>query len=457
MALSRFRLRLTAGFAVAFLIGLVALNAGLYGYLRRQGSHRVTGRLASAGQQLTEAIRREETEPAGRPIEGAVNEALGEWPDPSVAFVVLSGDGSIIGSRGDTALLRRLPSPAAITLGRPRTVRGDREGGVRYLATRDSAGPAGPPITIVTATSTAGLIEDQESLVEWMIWSAPLALLLSLIGGYLLSRLALGPVATLGRAVAAIPPDDLHRRLPVATPPDEIDQLAEQFNDLLRRLHEGQNQNRRFLETAAHQIRTPLTLVLGESELALESARAPEERLETLRRIRMAAQQMRHRVSDLFLLARAQAGERPTLTEQVELDGLVLESADLFRGRAQALGRSLELGVVEGVEVQGDAMLLREAVIELIENACRHSTGPGPVRISVTSHDDRGAIAVENPGAPLPSGLTVTGSVHDVEREPRGLGLALLRWIARAHGGTLTATRDGEMNRLVLEVPLATP
>ncbi|HET7023596.1 MAG TPA: histidine kinase dimerization/phospho-acceptor domain-containing protein [Gemmatimonadales bacterium] len=450
MALSRVRLRLTAGFAIAFLIGLVALNTALFAYLRRQASRRVTTHLQLSAEQLLRSIHQEQvSDQADRDISAAAREVLGEWPDPTVAFRVFNADGTVLGSRGDSTLLRVIPAAAALTLGRPRTARGAL---ARYDAFTD---PAAGPLTVVVATSIAGLVAENDALLTWMVLSAPLVLLLSLSGGYLLSRFALTPVGTLARAVADLPPDDLERRLPVTAPPDEIDQLAAQFNDLLHRLHQVHTQNRRFLEAAAHQLRTPLTLVLGESQLALEPTRGAEERLATLRRIQLAAQQMRHRVSDLFLLARAQAGERPQLADAVDLDGLVFEGADLFRARAHALGRALDLGTMDAAEVTGDAMLLREAVMELLENACRHSTGRGSVHISVSTRGGLAVIAVENPGAALPGDWESRESGPHEGPEPRGLGLALLRWIAGVHGGGLSVRREGDRNVVSLELPFS--
>ena len=448
MALSRVRLRLTAGFAIAFLAGLAALNAGLFAYLRRQAGRRVTSHLELSARQLLRSIHDEQRQDDTRGPVSAAREVLGEWPDPTVAFRVFDTGGTDIGSHGDSTLLAVIPAPDALVLGRPRTVRSAL---ARYYAERD---PSLAGVTVVAVTSIAGLVAENDELIGWMLLSAPLVLLASMSGGYLLSRFALTPVGTLARAVAELPPDDLERRLPVATPPDEIDQLAAQFNDLLHRLHQLHTQNRRFLEAAAHQLRTPLTLVLGESQLALGPTRDAGERLATLRRIHLAAQQMRHRVSDLFLLARAQAGERPQLADAVDLDGLVFEGADLFRARAHALGRALELGTMDAVEVTGDAMLLREVLMELLENACRHSSGDGPVRISVRARTDAAVILVENPGPPLPTDWRTLQPDAQGGVEPRGLGLALLRWIAGVHGGRLSAERIGDRNVVTFEVPL---
>src|SRR5258706_7350043 len=123
----------------------------------------------------------------------------------------------------------------------------------------------------------------------------------------------------------------------VHRPADELDQLATHFNALLDRLALARATNLRFLGHAAHQLRTPLTIVRGESALGLERPRVTEDYRAALRRIDLAAEQMSRPVADLFLLAEAEAGERPALTAGVELDGIAVEAVDLMRGRAAGL------------------------------------------------------------------------------------------------------------------------
>ena len=104
--------------------------------------------------------------------------------------------------------------------------------------------------------------------------SLPLVLLIAMAGGYVLARRALAPVRELSTRAAAIDPEALHARLPVRRPADEIDALADQFNQLLERLERSQATNRSFLARAAHQLKTPLTVVRGESTLGLERPRS---------------------------------------------------------------------------------------------------------------------------------------------------------------------------------------
>ncbi len=260
------------------------------------------------------------------------------------------------------------------------------------------------------------------------------------------------PIAALADDVAKITPDQLDRRLPVHPIADELDRLAQQFNALLERLERAQAQNRRFLQHAAHQIKTPLTLVLGEAALSLERPRSPVEQHDALQRIRTAAEQMKRRVDELFLLAQTEAGERVNLMETVELDGLVLECADLMRGRSQALGRRLELLRVEPVSVRGNEGLLREAVLELVENACRYGSSNSSIAISAFSTGAAGCVLVASSGEPVTSSPADLAS-SDPADGAHGLGLAIVRWIASAHSGSMTYQREAGVNVYGLLLP----
>ncbi|MGH7656117.1 MAG: sensor histidine kinase, partial [Gemmatimonadaceae bacterium] len=213
----------------------------------------------------------------------------------------------------------------------------------------------------------------------------------------------------------------------------------------LQRLDDVQRRNRGFIREAAHQIRTPLTLVLGEAghELAATST-TPDRMRATLSRIRTAAEQMRRRVDELFLLAEAQAGEKVRLEDDVELDGLVLDCTDLMRERASSLGRSLAIGKAEHVVVRGSAPLLQEALVELIENACRHGSAGAPVTVSSAAAAGGATLEVTSGGEAF-----VLAPRQDTGA-PDGLGLPIVEWIARAHGGELKIQREGKLNVITM-------
>ena len=172
---------------------------------------------------------------------------------------------------------------------------------------------------------------------------------------------------------------------------------------------------------------------------------------DALRRIQRAAEQMGRRVDDLLLLARAEAGERPPVQDVVELDGLVLECADLMRRRAETLGRALELDRVEPAQVTGHDGLLREGLLELLENALRHGGGERPVRISAYVAAGQACIAVASDGP----AFAPPGDGADASRA--GLGISILQWIADVHRGALRVDRRDGVNVVRLEWPTRGP
>jgi signal transduction histidine kinase len=440
--LSRLRLRLSAWFALAFVVGLSALCTALYAHLRYQSSLRLTRALLTSATELAEAIRFERRENPSPGLGPAVREALAEWPPHQGAFVVYGPDGLRIGEHGAPAEVRSLPP--FLAPGDTLTTDVPVEGA--YPLRQVTVVVEDRPRFFVRGAGSTRIIHDESgALALWLGLAPPLVFTLSLVAGYLLSHRALIPIEQLGRDVAALAPNELDRRLPVGQPRDELDELAVQFNGLLERLQRVAHQNRRFVQQAAHQIRTPLTLVLGEAGLALERPRTAAEQRQALERILAAAGQMKRRVDELMLLAQAEAGERPTLDESVELDGLVLECTDLMRARAQGLGQRLELLQVDDVSVRGNEALLKEALLELIENACRYGGTGRPISISAVRANGSAHLRVASLHGPAAS--------PGANGQASGLGLTIVRWIASEHGGTLTHAHDSGCDVYQLSLP----
>jgi two-component system, OmpR family, heavy metal sensor histidine kinase CusS len=443
MALSRLRLRLAAGFAFAFLLALAILATVALGYLWFESTRRLDARLDASADAVAARVGHLLQEMPAPSLALATNEVAREWPPGSDLFVVVDDAGAMVAGVGPRAAIDRTLTAwatarlAHFDVNKP----GDdyRASGLRATLPRT----AGPPLRfgVLAFSSVEGIDSDTRLLAGTLAIAAPLILLLSLAAGYGLARRALRPVDDLGTAIAGIAPTDLSRRLTVRDPPDEVSALAIEFNALLQRLDDAQRRNRGFIREAAHQIRTPLTLVLGEAGQELAATNTTADRMRaTLGRIRTAAEQMRRRVDELFLLAEAQAGEPVRLEDDVELDGLVLECTDLMRERASALGRSLAIGKAEHEVVRGNASLLQEALVELIENACRHGDSEAPVTVSCGSSGGFAALEVTSGGEPF-MGVrpTDTGA-------PGGLGLPIVEWIARAHGGALQVARNASLN-----------
>ena len=228
-----------------------------------------------------------------------------------------------------------------------------------------------------------------------------LVLLLSLTAGYALSRLALGPVLALGDAAAGINATNLVH--PIASPRDRPTRwIALRGSSMVcstgcrRRRCRTSTSFARWLTRSGRHLHSCSARASWPSTVS-----GPRPSCGGAQRVQRAGVQIRRRVSDLFLLAQAEAGESPALRERVELDQVVLEVVDLFRARAHALGQTLELGSIDEAVVRGDRHLLHEAAAELIENACRHGNRAVPVRIALVRSGSGARLEVENAGEPV--------------------------------------------------------
>ena len=455
MPLSRLRLRLGLGFSVAFAVGLAVLAAVSLGYLWRESHRRLDERLDALVKDVRTNLQ---TELAGLPERGGgdvAGEVVGEWPRNGGSFVISDENRRVLAHNDSTErvqeVLKRWAGGADahfdVKLPNGETYRASA---IRYEP--DGAATTGKSskvvFEIIAFSSTAGISQDTELLLTAVLIALPIILLLSLTGGYLMAARALQPVTELANAVATIAPDDLSHRLNVQEPQDELGKLAAEFNEMLVRLHSAQMQNRKFVREAAHQIRTPLTLVLGEAALELAAPdSSPEHMRGSLKRIGLAAERMRRRVDELFLLAEAQTGEPVLVTEDVELDHAIHRAVELMRPRAVALGREIAVGSAKPVSVKGNSALLNEALLEMLENAIRHGDASRSVLVSVASREHRAELEVASGGRAfhLPACTEKEG--------PDGLGLPIVRWVAEKHGGKLQLTNHAGWNSLVLVLP----
>lgn len=467
MRISRLRVRLALGFALAFAVGTGLLAAGGLAFLSRESTRRFDAHLDGIGEGLVAALSREYAETPDSSLRYVAGEVAAEWPENGDAFLFLDGSGAVAAIRDPDRMRGRVL--AVLPAGKATHFDVDRGGPDlrgRLLDTtivvRSPAPGRSYRLRVATFGSTEGIEADTELLGLSIAIGVPLVLLASLLVGYLLAGRAMAPVRKLSLEIAAIAPTDLSRRLLPQYGNDELGALAGEFDALMVRLDEAQRRNRQFVREAAHQIRTPLTLVLGEAGLALdampgsvESASDADRLKASLARVRTAAEQMRRRVDELFLLAEARAGEIVRLEQRVELDGLVLECTDLMRARASATGHTLAIGEAEAVTVLGNAALLQEALLELLENACRHGVPSAPVTVSCRAHRHEAVLEVRSDGPAfadaafndvvLPDSLE---KAHD-----RGMGLSIVRWVASSHHGRVVMVHEAGHNAVRLVLP----
>lgn len=302
----------------------------------------------------------------------------------------------------------------------------------------------------LTGTYSLVDIEDVLARIRQMFAVAiPLLILCAATGGYFLAKRSLAPVSAMTSRAADISASNLHERLPVSGG-DELVGLARVVNDLLDRLENSFDQQRRFMADASHELRTPAAILRAETDVTLSRPhRSEEEYRASVSVMQDAARRLTRIVDDLFLLARADAGHLVMRREQLYLEDLVHDAARGVRHVADQLGVRVALGQVAEAPFEGDADLLGRLLLNLLDNAIKHSPEGSIVDIGLVRRVDQYEISVVDAGPGIPPeaqqrvferffrGDAVRSRAETSATSGAGLGLAIARRIAELHGGRL--------------------
>ena len=289
-------------------------------------------------------------------------------------------------------------------------------------------------------------------------------LLLAAMSGWFLARWTMRPVRETALAVRGISERNLHERLPQPQTDDEIDNLVTVFNQLLSRLEQSFETQRRFTADASHEIGTPLTTLKGQTEVALLEPHTPQE-YETLLHSNLdEIERLTQIIGNLLLLARADAGEQQTSPEIISLDVPVKEVFERFRPLAVAVGIDFSLDIREPLFVIGDQTAIEQIVSNLLQNAVRYTLRGGRVAVTVAldKNKERVVIEVEDTGigiseADLPRVFERFYRARNArlrQNEGSGLGLAISRLLAESLGGEITVESEvGKGSKFAFSMP----
>ncbi len=292
----------------------------------------------------------------------------------------------------------------------------------------------------------------QLAMLLWLAGPA-LAIVASLLA-WLLSGAALRSVENLRRQTSLISESDLAKRLPVPDTGDEIATLAATLNDMLARLEQAFERERRFVDDASHELRTPLGILTTELDLALRRSRTKEELEAALLSASEESERLNRLAEDLLVLARADRGKLPLKREKVNAEDLLKSTAIRFATKARELDVQLEVSAPASLTINVDAMRMRQAIGNLIINALAYTPRGGRIGVAALIDGPRELIvAVTDSGGGLPRELHYQR--HRSRREGgAGLGLAIVKGVAEAHGGSATAANRATGGAVVtLRIP----
>jgi two-component system, OmpR family, sensor kinase len=355
------------------------------------------------------------------------------------------------------------PSLLASLAGRPITLEQSVHAG-RPTRVRVVAVPADRSdgrYLVVASGSLASAERALDRVRDGVVAGGAAVVALSGVGAWLLAGAALAPVERLRTAVAALPPEAPGRALEVPATRDELAALARTMNELLGRISQALERERRLIGDASHELRTPLTVLRTELELANRPGRSRAELVESVRHAAEEADRIARLADDLLLLARSDQGD-PVIHPTVQpLAAVLTDAVTAANGRAFARGANVDLVVDQDLRVPIDADRLRQAVDNLLDNALRVSPPGGTIGVRAARHDGVVVVDVVDDGPGFPPELLP----HAFERFRRadttrtrsrggaGLGLAIVDAIARGHHGHAEAANrpgGGAVVRLVL-------
>ena len=259
------------------------------------------------------------------------------------------------------------------------------------------------------------------------------------------ARRALRPVQRLSDEAAAMAPGALSARLSEGGAAPELAQLVRSFNQALDRVEAAYQRLEAFNADVAHELRTPLATLISGSELALSRPRSNDELQETLASNLEALRQLASMINDMLFLARSDRPDVPTELQPIDLREHALHVAEFFDAVLDE--RRQRVAVVGSASAPANAALVRRALVNLLDNASRYAPPGATITIALREHDDRVEIRVVNPGVPIePEAMHRlfdrffrADAARTASAAHHGLGLAIVRAIARMHGGEASA------------------
>lgn len=302
------------------------------------------------------------------------------------------------------------------------------------------------------ATVQEEIHETLNTLGRNLLIGIPLTLLIAGLISLWAAQQALRPLTTMTHSAATITAEDLDKRLPVPKAKDEVQALALAFNATLERLAAAFARQRRFTADASHELRTPVTAILGQAEFALSRARSPEAYQAILTRVQQEAERMQRLIGRMLTLARVETGRHPLHVAPTDIPGLLHTLVDTLQPQAAAKGLALNVTAPAALTITTDADSLTQILLNLLENAI-HYTDQGHIDLTATPAADSLQICVSDTGRGIsPEHLPYlfqpfyrVDSSRQQSQGHVGLGLTLTYELIQLLGGHIEVTSQPQV------------
>lgn len=414
--LVRLRLRLTVWYVATFGLIILLLGAGLFLVISYQLSQQLDASLKSATFELVRAARIREMEAAG--ARGRVIDAVDELNIPDRMLYLLDLQGNPVKPANTDEWIRQAARQAA-KVGEITVQHEAPSDKTLRLHARRFKLASGKELVAVAAADRVELEDKYADLITAFAGVAFAALVLVAAGGFLLVRKSTEPIE---RSILF---------------------------------------TRRFMADAAHELRTPITVLRTRVEVALQQPREAANYVSALRGVEVEARRLGGIVDSLLVLARADSGERPLERERLFLDDIALDAAGAARLVGKQKGVEVSVDEFEEAAVVGDAALIRQLLMILLDNAIKFTDAGGVVRIRVSMHEGAPTFVVEDTGIGIKTDdlsrifqRFFRGDTARSRTDGAGLGLSIASWIAREHGADIAVSSEpGQGTRVVVTFP----
>jgi heavy metal sensor kinase len=440
------RVRLTLWYLMAMILVLGVYDVAVFVFISRGLSETLNQQLR---QDLYWVVASVYQQPDGTFM---LDEPESLIPEEVIPWVqVWSADGRRVLFRSSEAQRRPVPQDAPIAAEgvtslangavpmRVLTRRGD------FLMRRGAVTDA--HVILQVARSEVPLRQQLSDLILILVFGLPAAAAVAGFGGYVLAKRALAPVERMTDHARTITADRLHDRLPVHNPDDEMGQLALVFNATLGRLEASFDQMRRFTADVSHELRTPLTSIRSVGEVGLRGHRDDQAYRAIIGSMLEEADRLASLVDRLLTLSRAETHQANLSIEAIDLTALAENVVTHLGVLAEEQRQTVTIEAAGAPHALGDRLVVRQALINLVDNAIKFSGGGGRVRIRVAEEDGQALIDVTDSGP----GIAADAREKIFDRFFRGttsatgtgLGLSIARGAVEANGGRLTLEASG--------------
>ncbi|HKQ75094.1 MAG TPA: ATP-binding protein [Blastocatellia bacterium] len=437
-------------------LALVVFSAGVYWLLDRDLSHRMDQSLRASAESIALSLLHERAE--GETEEEAAASSVREIHLLNQAVAIFDAKGRLFeektapgGAHARLPPIDQIPvdSLYIFTAGGEN---GSNEG-QRVATRRVKIDDAHAPYLVSVSQPLETVTDGLNTLRRSFLIAVPLALLLAGLGGFFLARKSLAPVVEMSEQARQISAENLDQRLPVANPRDELGRLADVFNELLSRLDASFSLQRQFMADASHELRTPLSVVRTATQVTLEmKSREEGEYRDALATIDDQTRRLSRIVDDMFTMARADSGRRPLTLCNIYLDELINETTRAAGTLAASKGVMIEAARTPEALYHGDEDLLRQMLMNLLDNAIKHTPPGGLIRVNLAKFNSIYQVVVADTGEGIPAesqphifkrfyrvdkSRSRSNGYANANGSGAGLGLPIALWIAEAHGGTI--------------------